>query len=622
MGENSTQQNLELRSVSELKGTTFIIPFQQRGYKWTQDNVRILLDDILDFINSDKMMYCLQPLAVVDRGDNKYEVIDGQQRLTTLFLIYKYLFAKNYCTFEYERDIISKESDSKRTDFLRGDIDELNDTSIDFFYISQAYLTVKDWFRETINDATYRRLDDEKRCKCDCGLVKWDYINCIKEHFKTIFDAPKEEKSIQILWYLVDKNKSHSAFRDINSGKIQLTNSDLIKALLLNRTNGLENVQREQIAVQFEQMERQLAEDKFWYMLQSSDVNRQKGQSRMDLLFNLVAKITDEDYQIESRKSFFTFADYDKDHLLEMWKNVRLKYQRLKDMFDDPYAFHYIGYLTYCSKSRRLTTSKIEDLLDWRSENGNTDFVRKLKLEVGKNRQIGNRYSRLEDYYYGDTENLRRIFILHNIETLLQRYEELKNNRGLRFSYEYFPFELLHKQSWNIEHIASHTDNDLTSEQDRRDWLESAKADFPELFNDDDDFDKLVKDDNAFNEQFNKIIGKIRNIVGTAATIEREEDKNAIGNLVLLDEHTNKYFHNALFPRKRRIVIMAGGLRNEADIEQNVESLYVPVCTKQVYLKAYNKKSSVKLFEWTKEDAKAYIADMQEKLKCYFKIKQ
>ena len=64
-----------------------------------------------------------------------------------------------------------------------------------------------------------------------------------------------------------------------------------------------------------------------------------------------------------------------------------------------------------------------------------------------------------------------------------------------------------------------------------------------------------------------------------------EENKNNIGNLVLLDKHTNRSFHNSLFPRKRRIVIMADGLASENDIEQNVVRQFIPICTKQYFTK-------------------------------------
>ena len=94
MSDNNS--SLPLRSFAELKGKTFLIPYQQRGYKWTKANVEELLTDLRDFINCadvTKKMYCLQPLAVVDMGKEIYSVIDGQQRLTTLYLLYIYLFS-------------------------------------------------------------------------------------------------------------------------------------------------------------------------------------------------------------------------------------------------------------------------------------------------------------------------------------------------------------------------------------------------------------------------------------------------------------------------------------------------------------------------------------------------
>ncbi len=87
-------KKLPLKAFVELKGLTFLIPFQQRGYKWTETNVKTLLNDLKEFIDckdGHKQMYCLQPLAVVKLDEKKYSVLDGQQRLTTLFLLYTFL---------------------------------------------------------------------------------------------------------------------------------------------------------------------------------------------------------------------------------------------------------------------------------------------------------------------------------------------------------------------------------------------------------------------------------------------------------------------------------------------------------------------------------------------------
>ena len=584
-----TNNNIALKAISELKGYRFVIPYQQRGYKWTPDNVRILLQDIKDFIDDEaKDLYCLQPIAVVpDCSDNmKYKVIDGQQRLTTLYLLWKYLFKGDnpYC-FEYERD-----ENNERPKFLKAihEIESEKDDNIDFFFISRAYLTIKEWFHEQ---------GDEN-------------VDNVRKQFKKLLLRTKDEKSIQVLWYIVEGDE-HEAFRNLNSGKIELSNSDLTKALLLDKTNNLDN--RQQIAAQFELMERQLKEDRFWYMFQQKDVEPEKGQSRMDFLFNMIAGVSNYEYQIDSRKSFFKFSNYKKEDLYDMWKKVRQKYQRLRDLFENPYTFHYIGFLTYCGKKVDSCDKKKKSILEDYESNKKSDYVDELKGQIKKVLI----HDSLDDYSFEDEKkHLRRLFVLHNIETLLQRYNELKDKKNLRFTYENFPFELLYKQKWNIEHIDSQTPNDLTEPQDREDWICSIKDDFPEIKGDNEiiDLEKECGDftnNEKFNELYENVVKKI--------TVEPIDDKDGIGNLVLLDEHTNKSFHNALFPRKRRIVIMASGLKNDKDIEENVESVYVPICTQQVYTKSYTKKRGIKLTWWEQYDYDAYVKDMHEKLDYYFK---
>ena len=221
MSNNSSDINL--KAFEELSGLTFIIPSQQRGYKWTPKNVKELLKDLWEFSNQgNKNMYCLQPIAVVKHEERKYEVLDGQQRLTTLFLLYKYLTQKNAYTFEFERD--NNESDNNRWDFLTA-IDKkekLDDSQIDRFYITKAYETIKDAF-------------EKKTQEIFPGLEKEN----LKELFEELLKAKREKKSVQVIWYETPKEKTHETFRNLNSGKISLSNSDLIKGLLLNRVNGL-----------------------------------------------------------------------------------------------------------------------------------------------------------------------------------------------------------------------------------------------------------------------------------------------------------------------------------------------------------------------------------------------
>lgn len=82
---------LETKFVADISGS-FYIPSYQRGYRWSETEVVRLLDDIYQ---NGKKNYCLQPV-VVRKKEDQYELIDGQQRLTTLYLIYKYMTLGNY----------------------------------------------------------------------------------------------------------------------------------------------------------------------------------------------------------------------------------------------------------------------------------------------------------------------------------------------------------------------------------------------------------------------------------------------------------------------------------------------------------------------------------------------
>ena len=603
MSEN--KEEICMKAFKDLSEFTFVIPSQQRGYKWTPKNVEELLKDLWEFSKQKtknikqktKNIYCLQPIAVVKNGECEYEVLDGQQRLTTLFLLYKYLTQKNAYTLNFERD--SNECDKSRWKFLN-DIDKeekFDDSQIDRFYITRAYETIKKFFESFEKNQPSVFADSEKKDLLD------------------VLDASRSQKSVQVIWYETPKEKAHETFRNLNSGKISLTNTDLIKALLLNRVNGLPANQHETVARQFEEMEQTLKLDHFWHML-SSEVPKYP-HTRMDLLFNVVANVEEKEVQIDYRTSFRWFAEEDEKLSLEQkWQQVRHTFLRLYDMYMDMYSYHYIGFLTYYKTGDSI--KRLHELISDNEKMDKNEFIEKLRGDI-KKAINPNDQKQIEDYSYTDSsrKELRELFLLHNIETLLQRYQTLKNSEQYKLQHEYeqFPFELLYKQSWDIEHIASQTTNELKNEKDREDWLKSVKADYPSSFNDNENTSEKTKDKKDFDKLYEEIINYIKK--ENQDYIE-EDNKNNIGNLVLLDKHTNRSFHNSLFPRKRRIVIMADGLASENDKEQNVVRQFIPICTKQCFTKAYNKKSNVKLGEWSKDDADAYLNDIKEKLNKYF----
>lgn len=65
----------------------YVIPIYQRNYAWSRFEIEQLLDDINDIDINKTKKYYLGNLIVNERSVNCFEVIDGQQRLTTLFLL-------------------------------------------------------------------------------------------------------------------------------------------------------------------------------------------------------------------------------------------------------------------------------------------------------------------------------------------------------------------------------------------------------------------------------------------------------------------------------------------------------------------------------------------------------
>ena len=154
-------KNLELKSISEILDKHFFIPYYQRGYRWGEQQVKDLLKDILEFASDKKMkgFYCLQPIVVkketieIDKDkQDRYRVIDGQQRLTTIYIILKYLSdARKYIFPSNHKKIYSilyetrQEKDNNSYEFLDNikNTDSINNQNIDFHYMSSAYITIK-----------------------------------------------------------------------------------------------------------------------------------------------------------------------------------------------------------------------------------------------------------------------------------------------------------------------------------------------------------------------------------------------------------------------------------------------------------------------------------------------
>lgn len=142
------------------------IPAYQRGYRWTPIQVTQLLDDIREFTKRQnpkpEQFYCLQPLVLRANDNGAFDVVDGQQRLTTLLLILRHFNER--LAAEYRDNLYTLEFETRAdlNSFLENPTEAQAASNIDYFHIAQAVRTIKDWFKERTNEV--EKIKELLRC--------------------------------------------------------------------------------------------------------------------------------------------------------------------------------------------------------------------------------------------------------------------------------------------------------------------------------------------------------------------------------------------------------------------------------------------------------------------------
>lgn len=134
------------KTIAELKDHRFYVPSYQRGYRWTEHEVTALLDDIYEFSTEGGKRYCLQPLIVKHRDDGSFEVVDGQQRLTTVYIFMKIASQEIRSAvppFELEYETRSDSAKFLKSLSDEGHLDK--EKNIDFYHIASAYEKINSW---------------------------------------------------------------------------------------------------------------------------------------------------------------------------------------------------------------------------------------------------------------------------------------------------------------------------------------------------------------------------------------------------------------------------------------------------------------------------------------------
>ena len=637
---NQTQNIGELKSISELIDYKFFIPAYQRGYRWNDLEVEYLLNDVWDFIQTrwakDKEeCYCLQPLVVKKRNnDNKernndsYEVMDGQQRLTTIFLILQHVakyidtdkksFEIEYETRSDSKEFLHKIKEAYHTDLIA--LEQDADRNIDYHHIYKACITIQAWFQNKADEKN-RTLGNDF-CGPFLKSVKFIWYEPLT---KTDADADTNTDAVDI-------------FMRMNVGKIPLTNAELIKAFLLNTNNsGHEpTLSQLKIAAEWDSIEYALQDPSLWYFVSKEGAEM---PSHIELIFNLKINSINENndphhiyneilrkYDTENTKKedeeesirHVHEQDDAKRNIKEsLWEDIARYYSILYDWFCDHELYHKIGYLVEVNNNNPLPLLVKKAQIVTKPEfKQHIDMV-EIPKTINTKKEIA-------DLSFDDDKPLiKNMLLLHNIITIASKKAEYTRSgidgedstvASKEAEYIRFPFYLYKEKNWDIDHVHARASG-LNNAKLQIAWLQEAQGFMEantELHQKITECIKDIKDTQdkktALPTNFDDISGKIVDYFsGNDAehgTVDHQESDD-ISNLVLLDSSTNRRAGASLFPQKRKIII-----------SKDKEGRFIPMCTKQVFLKYYSDHIEHMEF-WNQDDRQKYLDDIEHILSPY-----
>ena len=596
------QNEIKTLSITELLGKNFYIPEYQRGYRWTKNNVLQLLNDIWEYRqepNNRNTFYCLQPVVV--RGTHwqdidgntihGYELIDGQQRLTTIHRIITYLtieYLKNDLQSEgYLENLFSIYYKTRLESKTFLETNTENQTKPDLYYMSEAYKCIKEWF-ENGQKGIPRQVKDE----------------VMKIILPSILKDDKGEKqlpewSVQVIWYEIkDVNqKSEELFTRLNRGKIPLTSAELIKAKFVNSDSfkGISDdskiKRRTQLVQIWDEIENQLNNTKFWSFI--SNEKKDKYSNKIEYIFDIITK--KKSNEKDPLYSFIHFFDEKEtaDSLWTKWISVEEIYRSLVYWYSKKKYYHKIGYLI-------ATESGIGKLLEIKKNNPKKEFDQKLDELIAVS--IPDNWEELSYEKRSEHEKIINVLLLTNIEIT-----RVNNN-----SNEFFPFEVYKNIKKSLEHV--HAQNiegiDVNKKEQWVNWLDAHKNVLLNITNDKLKAEEVIKEIDEIKpkinyEDFKRLSTKVLELIPKDKTNENEY-LHKIQNMALLGLTENISLSNSVFEVKRRKII-----------EMDKAGAFIPLATKRVFLKYYASDNSQHYSVWTEEERVAYLNEIRKCIEYY-----
>jgi len=566
---------LETRPIGEIKGI-FYVPNYQRGYRWTSSQVEALLNDIWDSSVRKQETYCLQPIVIKRlRAMDSYELIDGQQRFTTLLILLNFI-KREYVPRTEIKYSLEYETRTNTSAFLNNITEEDAHSNIDFYHIFKANECMRNWANKTFNG------DDNAIGDAMFQLRGYLFNNT------------------KVIWYEVsDDEDSIALFTRLNIGKIGLTNAELIRALLLKRNADGTDVDKKQIemSIQWDNIEKELRseKDELWSFICRKSPSLYP--TRIEILFEMMSGLKDEERR--DYDTFYWFENEIKDKGLdEVWRSIQLNFLQIKEWYSDNEFYHKIGYLI---SSGHKT---IRDIFELARGKRKSTFRSELNGLIAES--INFKMKDDETYrdlsYEADKWKISRILLLFNVESIIKEG-----------AYQRFPFSKYNSFEWSLEHIHAQQSEGLKNTKLQLEWIsmhiDSVKA--VSLNNENGELisrmETIVASENI---ESRNVFDNIFNEVCTVLSEDGDSEYiHTLSNMALLTKNDNAALNNSTFDVKRNMIV-----------EMDQKGAFIPYCTKMVFLKYYTPSNDNQVHFWGKKDRDAYLKAMEETLNPYFSI--
>lgn len=665
--------DLQLLAIPSLMKKHFFIPDYQRGYRWTKDQIYQLLRDLWNYFEEGTThtkdesigFYCLQPIVVKEcspetiekyklpdissnpeydsdqeqfgpKNNVWYEVIDGQQRLTTIRLIialYKTVTwgAANCIPYELKYatrpelggifDNIRFDAENKTASINSG----FNFKNVDVEYVRNAAELLLKWF-----------LDDTQ--------IETKKLNQLAPFLGNFYSTADKKVSVQVIWYETKEGTdARDIFERLNNLKVPLSSSELIRALFLSKNaeykftptdqqikeltpEQIKTVQQEDrkkkqdsINAKWDEIEHFFRNRDLWGFITTRDAADYR--NRIEVLFDLMSGKFAEGQKAKEEDHLYTFTYFDKqaDDLWALWEKVIKYYDTIRFWHEENDSYHKIGYLIHeCGDAILVNLLKYANS----GEHKNHEFIKELDDEIRKTIHTDKPFSQLSYDATYDYGVLKSLLFLYNVEYTRQLGKETR-----------FPFadynSVERKNGWTLEHIHAQDSMCLDSNK-RKEWLDWASYTIDaresilnpevresELINDLKDIKTKLEEDlnnNTTKVNYEAIVDLFNRDLALWSGDKPYEVMHLLSNLALLGGDINTGIGKGAFSLKQQYV-------NKCI----ADGKYIPICTQKVFLKHYYKSTDTKsgflhqqLITWDDHDRQCYLGNIKTVLGYYF----